>query len=99
MTRSPEPLEPPPIVGTAEWSVELVRMWAADGRQHVAIRWAYFEQAGSWGIALADFARHVARAYAEGAGRDPGVVMHEIRDAFDAEWQNPTDLGTGSLRK
>lgn len=99
MKRELKPLDPPPMVDTAEWAVELVRMWAADGQQHVTIRWDYFKEASTWGIALVDFARHVARAYAEGAGRDPAVVMHEIRDAFDAEWEDPTDLGTGSLRK
>ncbi|MEC7518630.1 MAG: DUF5076 domain-containing protein [Myxococcota bacterium] len=98
MKRDPMPLEPPPAVDTAEWAAELVRLWAAEGRLHTAIRWDYFAEAGHWGVALVDFARHVARAYAEGAGRDPGVVMQEIRDAFDAEWERPTDLGTGGLR-
>jgi hypothetical protein len=99
MKHDPQPLAPPPIVDEAEWSVELLRMWAADGKLHVSLRWDYFKEAGHWGIALVDFARHVARAWAEGAGRDPAVVMHEIRDAFDAEWEEPTDLGRGSLRR
>ena len=51
-----------------------------------------------WGVALVDFARHAARAWAEGAGRDPGAVMHEIRAAFDDEWERPTDLGRGHLK-
>src|SRR5688500_14584790 len=99
MKRDPEPLAPSPIVDEAEWAVELVRLWAADGKLHVSMRWVYFKRAGDWGIALVDFARHIARATAEGADRDPGAVLHEIRAAFDAEWDYPTDLGSGSLRR
>lgn len=98
MKCDPQPLAPPPVVDESEWAVELVRLWAADGKLHVSMRWDYFKRAGQWGIALVDFARHIARAWAEGADQDPGVVMHEIRDAFDAEWAEPTDLGSGSLR-
>jgi len=93
-----EPLDPPPSIEQAKWSIELLRTWAADGQQHVSIRWDYFEDPGVWGIALVDLARHLARAYAQGAGRDPAAVMHAIRDAFDAEWERPTDLGRGALR-
>ncbi|MCZ7687439.1 MAG: DUF5076 domain-containing protein [Sandaracinaceae bacterium] len=98
MKREPQPLDPPPLED-AEWALEIVRLWAADGKLHVSMRWDYFKKAEFWGVVLVDFARHIARAWAEGAGRDPGVVMHEIRDAFEREWESPTDLGSGSIRR
>jgi hypothetical protein len=40
---------------------------------------------------LVDIARHASKAYAEGDVAREREVLLRIRQAFDAEWQNPTD--------
>ncbi len=44
----------------------------------------------AWGLTLVDVARHAANAY-EKEGRDRDVTLKRIREAFDAEWFNPTN--------
>ena len=78
-------------------SLELVRVWAAQGQQHVSLATEVWEDPGVWGILLVDLARHVARAYEQTAAADRHAVFQRIRDAFDVEWENPTDTGTGSV--
>jgi hypothetical protein len=41
-------------------------------------------------LLLVDLARHVAAAYVKD-GHDAEVVLAGIRQAFEAEWDNPTD--------
>ena len=45
----------------------------------------------AWGLLLADVARHAANAYAN-EGSDPMVVLARIREMFDAEMFEPTDV-------
>ena len=75
---------------------ELARVWAAGGKQHVSLATGLWSDPGAWGLLLVDLARHVANAYEEMEGRDPSQVLARIRDAFDVEWQNPTDTPSGS---
>ncbi len=49
------------------------------------------------GVCLVDFARHVARAYAQTRGVDPERVLQRIREGFDAEWTCHTDDPRGSI--
>ena len=77
--------------------IEVARIWAAHGRQHVHIRTGLWEDPAVWGIMLVDFARHIANAYeADGRG-DYFEVLAKIRHTFDAEWDSPTDIATGQL--
>jgi Domain of unknown function (DUF5076) len=78
-------------------ALEVARIWAAHGRQHVHIRTGLWEDPAAWGIMLVDFARHIANAYeADGRG-DYFEVLARIRQTFDAEWDSPTDIATGQL--
>ena len=43
--------------------MEVARIWAAHGRQHVHIRTGLWEDPGAWGIMLVDLARHAANIY------------------------------------
>ena len=52
-----------------------------------------------WGVALADIARHVAKAYALEAAIPENDVLRRIKQFIDAEWGMPTDLPEGHLDK
>jgi hypothetical protein len=86
----------PPAVKYDTSARELARVWAAGGKQHVSLATGIWSDPGAWGLLLVDLARHVANAYEETEGRDPSQVLARIRDAFDVEWQNPTDTPSGS---
>ena len=48
----------------------------------------------SWGMLLADVARHVSRIY-QNEGKAPEArTLERIRMMFDAELDSPTDPGT-----
>ena len=95
MTREHELLIPEPALADPS-SRELVRVWAARGAQHVSIATNLWSDPASWGIALADLARHIARAY-ELLGGNREQALARIRSGFDAEWEHPTDEPTGKL--
>ena len=82
-------LNPPPIAVAQPESVEVLRVWAVpDGPQQVTLitKW---DDPGVWGLMLADIARHVAQAYAQG-GVDRARALARIKELFDAEWSGPT---------
>jgi uncharacterized protein DUF5076 len=91
----PKELPLPAAVITDGESVELLRLWAAGGKQHVSLNPTAWTDPAAWGICLVDLARHVANAYAQARGGDPGVILRRLREAFDAEWTSPTDTPTG----
>jgi hypothetical protein len=83
-------LETPPIANVDSNAVEVLRVWAAPGQpQQLTLRTTW-NDAGAWGLLLADVARHAANAYGN-EGADPDVVLARIRELFDAEMSSPTD--------
>jgi hypothetical protein len=70
---------------------ELVRVWAASGRQHMVLAAGIWDDPAAWGIVLADLARHLARAYEASHGLDNEKVLARIREGLDAEWSEDTD--------
>ena len=83
-------LETPPIANVDSNAVEVLRVWAAPGQpQQLTLRTTW-NDAGAWGLLLADVARHAANAYGN-EGADPNVVLARIRELFDAEMSSPTD--------
>lgn len=87
----------PHAAATDPRAIELARIWAAEGKQHVSLATGLWDDPAAWGMMLVDLARHVANAYAETEGRPPADVLARIRAGFDAEWDNPTDVPTGNL--
>lgn len=84
-------LDAPPMSREDPGAVELVRFWVTpDMATQVSLRTA-FEDPNAWGILLVDLANHVADAYGR-EGEDRDRVLARIKDAFDEEWDNPTDL-------
>ena len=76
---------------------ELLRVWGAQGAQHVALAAGLWRDPGAWGLVLADLARHVARAYEQTGGPEKRKALERIRETFEAEWNHPTDEPTGKV--
>ena len=84
-------LDPPPMAHEDPSAVELNRFWVTpDMATQVSLRTA-FDDPNAWGILLVDLANHVADAYGR-EGDDREAVLSRIKDAFDEEWNNPTDI-------
>ena len=84
----------PPSSSASESATEVVRVWInANKRMDTSLR-TIFPDPMLWGMLLVDVARHVARAYEQDGTHSQDEVLSRIRTGFDAEWRNPTDLGT-----
>jgi hypothetical protein len=77
--------------------VEVLRAAIIEQGLHVSLQRA-FDDPGTWGVMLADIARHVSRAYANETGADEEEIASEIRRLFIAEFDAPTDTGTTSAK-
>jgi len=90
----------PPAARTDSAARELARVWAAGGEQHVSLEIGLWPDPAAWGLLLVDLARHVANAYERTKGQDASAsdVLARIREAFDAEWEAPTDSPSGGVR-
>lgn len=80
----------PAAVTSAERTMELLRVWIADGDQIVTITPNLWKDPAAWGLMLVDLVKHVAEAYAA-QGLDPQATRIRIREAMEAEWSSPTD--------
>jgi hypothetical protein len=86
----------PPVADRDRAAVEIARIWAAEGAQHVSLRAGIWQDPAAWGLMLVDFAHHVANAHAQ-MGQDRDAVLQRIKEGFDAEWASPTDKARGGL--
>jgi hypothetical protein len=86
----------PPIAQRDRDALELARIWAAEGDQHVTLRAGIWEDPFAWGMMLVDLAHHVANSY-EQVGRNREEVLKRLKEGFDAEWASPTDTAKGGL--
>lgn len=80
-------------------SLEVLRVWIADGDQHVALAFGMWEEPAAWGVLLADLARHIAEAHAQ---QDENVdvedFLEQIRSGLEAELDGPTDEISGNVQ-
>lgn len=74
---------------------EVARAWVANGGLVCALRPTAWEDGQSWGLVLADLARHVANALQETSGIDAAETLDQIQSVFFAELNEPTDDPTG----
>lgn len=72
---------------------ELIRVWAASGKQHLSLATGLWDDPATWGIMLVDLARHLARAYEQSNGVDQAQALDRIRAGMEAEWTEDTDPG------
>jgi hypothetical protein len=83
-------LNVPPISRESS-AVEVLRVWAVSNQpQQISLRTTWPDPA-AWGLMLVDIARHASKAYAEGDAEREHEVLSRIKQAFDVEWQNPSD--------
>src|SRR5437868_6911910 len=87
----------PPAAESDPKAIELIRIWAANGKQHVSIATNIWEDPAAWGMMLVDLAKHVALAYQQTSGQDVASVLERIKEGFDAEWQHATDSPSGGV--
>jgi len=87
----------PPAAETDPRSIEIARIWAAGGKQHVSLKTGLWEDPASWGLMLVDLARHAANSYVQTEGSDRAEVLRRIKAGFDAEWDFPTDNAHGTV--
>lgn len=80
-------------------AIELVRVWAASGQQHVVLATGIWEDPAHWGIMLVDLVKHLANAYEQTKGLSRSETMSRVKAGFDAEWSSATDEPTGEVMK
>ena len=76
---------------------EILRAWVANGGLVCSLRPETWDDPASWGIALADAARHIANAIGELKGDDPASTISRISAVFNAEVASPTDEPRGRI--
>lgn len=80
-------------------SLEVLRVWIANGEQHVALAFGMWDEPSAWGLLLADLARHIAEAYAQqDEAVDAEDFLEQIRNGFEAEMDEPTDEVSGTVQ-
>lgn len=87
---------PPPAAADPE-AFEMLRAWAAGGRQWVTLKGLHHRDPAVWGVFLADLVRHIARSYYLNYGNDLSEATKAIAAAYEAEMKNVTDWGEGAL--
>ena len=85
-------LEPPPDA-TEQGGHEVLRCFVVDGGLSVALRRS-FDEVGTWGVLLADLARHAARIYARETEMSEDEALAAIHAMFEAEWLRPSEFGS-----
>jgi len=75
-------------------SLEILRIWIAEGRQHVSLRIGVWDDPAAWGLMLADLMRHIVNTYKPGTASDRERILERIRLGLAAELESPTDEPT-----
>jgi hypothetical protein len=80
-------------------SLEVLRVWIANGEQHVALAFGMWEDPAAWGLLLADLARHIAEAHAQQDEQvDAEDFLEQIRAGLESELDAPTDEVSGNIQ-
>ena len=80
----------PPIADERNNAVEVLRVWTVENGPNQFVVEPFWEDAGAWGILLADIARHSANAHAEKHGGDPSMALSKIVELLFAELEHPS---------
>lgn len=87
----------PPVAMRDPNSLEVLRVWIAEGDQHVTVMTAAWEDPAAWGILLSDLIQHIANGYELNVGVDGKEVRERILAMMYAELNNPTARMIGEL--
>jgi hypothetical protein len=77
-------------------SSEILRVWIANGDQHVSLRTGVWEDPFNWGMMLADLAKHIVNSIEETDPQRHGA-FERLREGLLAELAAPTDQATGRV--
>ena len=72
-------------------SFEILRVWIANGGQHVSLRAGLWEDPAAWGLMLADLARHIVNTYEPATASDREQILERIKLGLIAELEAQTD--------
>jgi hypothetical protein len=81
-------LSPPPNA-TDPSAIEVLRIWAIPGEAQQVSMITAWQEPGTWGLLLADVARHAAKAYAY-EGLNEHATLSRIVQFLQAELMAPT---------
>ena len=79
-----------PPAALEQGGTEVLRAVIIDGDLHVSLRRA-FEEPDTWGVLLADVARHIASLYARESDMNEQEIIAIVRSAFQAEMDEPDE--------
>jgi hypothetical protein len=88
----------PPDAQTTQNSVELIRSWVIDGKLQCSLFptiWA--DRPETWGMLLADVARHISNAASEQGKHTKQQILQSIASRFASEIAKPTDEHEGDF--
>jgi hypothetical protein len=89
----------PPAASRDPRSLEVLRVWIANGEQHVGLAFGMWEDPAAWGLLLADLAQHIAEAHAQQDPTiDPEDFLEQLRAGMEAELDGPTDEIDGAVQ-
>ena len=95
----------PPAALDDKDSVEMLRVWIAGGSLHTSLKVGMYKETMSvseekaWGKILADTARHISRALAQGYDAHSGKSLDAIQQHFNSQLEKPNTDITGSVIK
>jgi hypothetical protein len=89
-----EQLDPPPDA-REKGGHEVLRCFVVDNGLSISMRRS-FDDVGTWGVLLADLARHAAHIYAIETDVSEDEALAAIKAMFEAEWSRPADFGATS---
>ena len=98
----PTELPIPPAAAADDRSLEMIRVWLADGKQHCVLNIGIWEERGidecrAWGILLADMMHHIANAHDQEYGRDPRETINRVRESLLIEMEHATSDRIGDF--
>jgi len=85
-----------PAAAEGAQAVELLRAWVVGQELHCSLAADAFPDAETWGVVLADLARHLARALKDRDGADEAAALRAVRAAFEAELLAPAEAPDGA---
>ncbi len=91
-------LDVPPIAQRDKAAFELIRVWIAEGGQHVSLRSGVWDDPAYWGVMLADLAKHIVKAHIlQDESLDAEDFLERLRQGFETEIDSETDEAGGEI--
>ena len=88
----------PPNTKNDENSIELIRGWIINQKLECSIFPSVWQdEPETWGILIADIARHVASALEKDTGKNKNEILESIKKTIDKEWNSPWEEYEGDF--